>query len=1002
MSSYGTHAEGIANGMDGGGIASAQQPLSIFQKIARNKNVNIVGAIILSIILVLSFACCIVVGVLHSHLLFQCGFAEFIFMLLLEGATFFFCVYHLYNIYKFFKTRARQSGKKGFAALAAALCSSDLNQYNAYSSSGGIDSRQGANEEEEFEDDDDEEDDEEEEEESKFSKFVVAFLKISANIIAVLCFIVLVVFTVVIVPLQQNTYPVYNGSLRLPNFKPRGPTAPTVLREKSGVVHIKASHDYDLYFAQGVAVAQDRMWQLEFNRRLTRGILAEVAGVDAVPVDKWFRTMGFYENAKNVLPNVDAESLSFIQAYCDGINAYLNSNPPLQPEFVLLGTKPVAWEPLDVIAYMKFVAYGLSDNMDKEVWRFKMMQRGITKQRINELVPYYPSDMPTILNAEEMNLENMTMAEREQIEKNQQDDSAAFIPPKIHNLTMSVMEEMFQKLEQSGEWGKQAVQSSLRSMISPDLMYHKASNNWVLGSSITYNNGSILANDPHLSFSAPSVWYLIHLEGPTHNAIGSTFIGTPGVVIGKNDFISWGVTTALADTQDVYVMKDSADGKGYIYNGEVKQYSVRNETIKVKNAPDQYVTVKETVYGPVINEHFEVDGNYTLSLKSLNTYANDTTSLTFLKLNRQAKDWNSFLEAISYFIVSAQNFVYADKEGNIGYYLSGLIPIRKQGHNGRYPVLGDGTYDWLGFIPADKKPMVFNPKKGYVASANNRVAPIGYAYSITQDWLGLYRSSRIVSMIETAKSKGQKIDHDFVKQMQHDVHSPLFDQFKFVFDNIPKYRNLSDDHEKWRQRIVKWNGDEVLYSQEASIFEMWVKIMGNLTKVETVNRWSFGPYLYNALTKGDSACLAYQNKTCMDFAIDSYEKAIDELEGTYGSVPTWGSDIHEAQFPNLVLDNTILKCLAGGSKMIVGGTSTVNVGETKYPALNTVFGVSYRQVIDWRGNQASFIIPMGQSGNFLSPLYTNLLDLWADPNGKYLDMKSVDYPVEHTLTLVSQ
>ncbi|EFC42979.1 penicillin amidase [Naegleria gruberi] len=917
-------------------------------------------------------------------------------MLLLEGATFFFCIYHLYNIYKFFKTRARHSGKKGISAIVAALCSSEVNQYNAYS-----DSRQG-NEEDDFDDEEDDEDDEEEEEEeSKFSKFVVGFLKIAANAIAVLCFIILVLFTVVVVPLQQQTYPTYNGTLKLPKFTPKGSSAPTISRESNGVVHIKASHDYDLYFAQGVAVAQDRLWQLEFNRRLSNGILAEVAGADAVNVDSWFRTLGFARSAANILPTIDAETLSFIQAYCDGINSYINSNPPLQPEFVLLNTKPVEWTPSDVIAYMKFVSFSLSDNMEKEVWRFKMMQRNITKDRVNELVPFYPTDMPTILSLEEMNLQNVPVEEREKIEKAQQDDSAAFIPKAIHNLTMSVMEEMFASLEESGEWGKQAVRSVLKGMVAPDITGNKASNNWVLGTKITANNGSLLANDPHLDLTAPGIWYLAHLEGPTHNVIGSTFVGLPGIVIGKNDFISWGVTTGLVDAQDLYVMSEVEEGKTYNYNGKVLQYETRTETINVKGAAAKTITVKESVYGPVINDHYQVDGNV-LCLKSLTTYTNDTTLQAFLKLNREAKDWNSFVDVVSLFVSPSQNFVFADKSGNIGYYLAGLVPIRKEGHNGRFPVIGDGSYDWQGFIPAAEKPSVYNPKKDYIASANNRVTPVGYKYSITQDWYSFYRASRIVSLIETAIEKGTPLNFEYMKKMQHDVHSPVFDQFKFVFEAIPKFRNLTENKEKLREKLINWDGDEILYSQSASIFEMWYKIMGNLTKVETVNRWSFGPYLYNALKNGDSACENYHNTTCMLFAIDSFENAIDALEATYGSIPLWGSDIHESEFPNPVMDNTVLKCLAGATRTTVGGSSTINVGETQYPALNSRWGVSYRQVVDWRGNQASFIIPLGQSGNFLSPLYTNLLEMWSDPTGQYLDMKSAGYTATNTLSLSSQ
>ncbi|KAL9650868.1 hypothetical protein ABK040_012747 [Willaertia magna] len=1007
MSGYGTHGPPKDVDDDGNGLVDTPKQQSTFQKIIHNRIFNIVSALLLLVVLCASITCCIVVGVLHSHLLFQCGFAEFIFLLLLEGATLFFCAYHLYNIYKFFKSRAKLSGKSGLNAWIFACCSSEPVSRQRF------DTDEMEDEESEEEDDDEEEEDAEE---SKFSKIIVIILKVLANALAVICFIVLVLFTCIVVPLQQSTYSNYQGTQAY-KFTPVGTNRPTIKRESNGMVHIQADEDLDLYFTQGLSVAQDRLFQLEVHKRTVAGTLAEIVGKDAINSDKWFRLLGLKNSAQKTQQTLDQQTLAIVTSYVNGINSYINSNPPMAPEFALLKIKPTQWEVVDVLAYMKFIGVMLSQNADFEVLRYKMMQKGISKERIDELYPFITDSSmdklnthPTILSVDDLNLGGIPLEQRIQTEKDLQFDNAAFIPKKIYNVTSNdeqsvssktarVLNEMIQNIEPTTGFGV-SIKSSLNSLLSLNpLERGKASNSWVIGKDLSATNNSLLCNDPHTGFSAPGIWYLTHLQSKTQNVIGSSLVGVPGIVIGKNDFISWGITSSEADVQDLFVMDETNDGKSYNYNGLVMNYDVRNETIKVKDDLDTFVVVKESVYGPVINEHFGIEGDRSLSLKWV-LNEKDTTVSSILKINN-AKNWNEFVDAVSYHTSPSLNHVYSDKNGNVGYQLSGLIPVRKYGHNGRFPVMGNGTWDWNGYIPVDKLPSVYNPTKGYVATANNRVTPVGYQYSISQDWSEVYRSDRIVQLIQDKVKEGKKLDAEYMKTMQLDVKSNLFEDFKFIFEEFPSVKNFSSPVEKWRVIMTKWDGKEILYSQEASIFELWYRTMGGIAKNETGVLWSLPTYLLNALHYEDYACITYHNKTCLEFAAESFDNAIEALESTYGSVPLWGSDIHEAEFPSAVFQGSILKCLAGASHMIVGGSSTVNVGPTNYPTLNTNGGVSYRQIIDWTGKNY-FIIPLGQSGNFLSPFFSNFLDSWADPSGKYLDMLTTDYDARYVITVTPQ
>jgi len=1002
MASYGSVSDEYANtGANGAtgllrkdtqdhGYADQPEP-SLLKKIVENRWLNLILFLVLWVIVFGSIACVTVVAVLHYHLLFVCGYAEFIFLVALEGIVLSFCLYHIFHIFQLFKKRAQQNPVKGpFAWFADPSTFDDNSHYEANNVDEEYD--------QDYEDDDVDEDNDGEE--SRTTKIFIFVLKTVSLLVSVAAMIVLFLFTVVAVPIQQSTLPQTSGSLNFGSGKLTGSTPPVITREANGIVHIQAQTVHDALFAQGVVHAQDRMWQLEFHKRIGAGSLAEIAGPDAIDVDKGSRTIGFRVAGTSALSALSQDIKDMLQAYCDGINAFYESNPALSPEFSLLKIKPSKWEPLDVTTWAKVMAFSLSANHQREIIRYRLLQQGLTKSRIDQLLPLYPKDKITVLSAAQLNI---TLSEKEidELEALLSNDDGFYQPSLVNNTKTEVAG--FYKPMQSKLFSSAFDSVFLKPMMA------KASNNWVVAGKLTKSGKPMLANDPHLEQTAPGIWYLNHIQSADGlDVIGASFAGSPGVIIGRNKDISWGVTNSFADAQDIFAIHEKVAGESYVHNNAVKDYKKRTETIKVKGRADVTLTVLETVYGPVVNDMMGVEQSVPLSMHWVGRDEADTTVSAYMKLNF-AKNHEDFLNAMRLYVVPSQNFVYADTQGNIAYHLAGKIPIRSEGHSGRYVVPGNGTYDYFdeptNYIPFDKLPQIVNPARGFVSSANNRVTPRGFEYSISQDFFEVYRAQRIDYLLANKTFNGTVSWKD-MRDIQYDVHSALFEDFRFIFKQLAG--NVSKEIDTWRDKLVKWDADEKLYSQEASIFEMWFYNMGNMISKESNNKiknWRDPAYLIHALNNNDIGCTLAYNKTCFQVAGIVLEESIESLEKTYGSVPLWGSDIHQVDFVHQLLKGRTIGCLASKTMMNIGGTETANVGVIEDQYLTTREGVSYRQIIDmandYKGGQApasdKFIIPLGQSGNFLSPLYDNFIQKWKD--GSFIDMKMANFEVYKKLTV---
>ena len=497
----------------------------------------------------------------------------------------------------------------------------------------------------------------------------------------------------------RRSLPQVNATITVPGLQ--GPVE--IVRDADGVPYIYANNDLDAIFGQGYVHAQDRLWQMEFQRRVGAGRLSEVLGESTVDTDKFLRTLGTYRAAQQAWEALSPEAQQVVNAYVGGVNAYLAGNPTLPIEFTILGFTPAPWQPADVLVWAKMMAWNLGGDYESELVRAQIYQ-ALGPERASQLFPAYPTDGTLIL-------------------------------PNLGQ----------------GAGALAHLSTDVRAMLGAEAL-NIGSNNWVVGGSRTTTGKPLLANDPHLGAQIPSIWYLASIQGNRLHAIGATLPGMPGIPSGHNDRIAWGVTNLGPDVQDLYMERvNPANPNEVEVNGAWQPLTIISETIQVKGRKEPITwAARASRHGPLISD-VTSDATTTLALRWTSLDAGDTTLEAFMQV-MYAGNWDEFRTALRAYVGPSQNFVYADVDGNIGYYGPGRIPIRAQG-NGFMPAPGwNDEYAWTGFIPFDELPHDFNPASGFIVTANNKVVPDAYPYFLATDWAPPYRATRIVQMIE-AKAK---------------------------------------------------------------------------------------------------------------------------------------------------------------------------------------------------------------------------------------------------------
>ena len=536
--------------------------------------------------------------------------------------------------------------------------------------------------------------------------------------VAIVLVVLLVILVGTLVFFLRRPLPRTRGTVHLPGLK----GSVEVIRDRWGVPHIYADSAEDLFFAQGYVHAQDRMWQMEFQRRLGSGRLSEVLGEVALEVDRFFRVVGLNRAAEAEAEELDDETRRALEAYAAGVNAYMASRRGhLSVEFSLLRFQPELWRPVDSLYWAKVMAWNLSCNWASELIRARLAAR-LGADRAADLEPLYPSDNPSIV-------------------------PGPGLPEGVEPLPNG--------------WRSEALRDALR--LAEDLLragpaaVHRApslpglapaagsSNQWVVAGNRSDSGRPLLANDTHLSLQLPATWYQVHLVGGDYNVTGVSLPGVPGVLIGHNERCAWGLTTAWQDAQDLYVEKlNPSNPHQYECKGEWIDADVVREEIRLKGHEEPVVQeVVITRHGPLISDLVGEETPLALRWVALEP---GNLVRSALRFNR-ARSWHEFRAALGDWSSPAHNFIYADVEGNIGFLQAGWVPVRAKGY-GLAPVPGwTGEYEWLGYLSLDDLPQAYNPESGWLATANNLVTDANYRHFLSADPENPCRARRIVDLI---------------------------------------------------------------------------------------------------------------------------------------------------------------------------------------------------------------------------------------------------------------
>ncbi len=550
----------------------------------------------------------------------------------------------------------------------------------------------------------------------------------------------------------RSSLPAYGSALTVTGLKDEV----RIYRDSYGVPHIFAKNTCDLFFAQGYVQAQDRLWEMDLSRRAVQGRLAEIFGPDYVDADYFLRTIGFYRAAQASLAEYPAEAAAAGTAYADGVNAFIQeakAHGKLPLEFRILGYEPEPWTLTDSAAIGKYMAWVLGGNMESELFYAAATEK-LGPAKASALFPTYPADGPiiTVVPFEGFAAGKAASASLE---------GRAGESPVLASSTTGSGEALTRLL---------AVVDKARLGSGPAAALGLGSNNWVVAGQHTRSGKPLLANDMHLEIKQPSIWYQNHLVCPgSYNVTGVMFPGVPGVIVGHNDRIAWGVTNVGPDVQDLYIEKPNPDNPHqFEYDGVWEPAQVYREEIRVKGQAEPVIKeVVVTRHGPIITDvvaknedEAEAEGEADqggageepaaelppLALRW--TALEPTFELQAVLGFDRARNWDDFKAALGHFEAPAQNFVFADVDGNIAYRANGRIPVRSEEHvkagSGLLPVPGwTSACEWQSFIPWDELPTLVNPPAGVIVTANHRVPAPDYPYFISAAWSSPYRAASI-------------------------------------------------------------------------------------------------------------------------------------------------------------------------------------------------------------------------------------------------------------------
>ncbi len=733
--------------------------------------------------------------------------------------------------------------------------------------------------------------------------------------------------------------PTYSGKEELP-----GLSAETrVWRDAYGVPHIFAASMDDAARTLGYLHASERLFQMEVQRRVGQGRLSEMFGADELNIDKFMRTLGFYREAESSYAALAPWAQKRLQAYADGVNAFLESHQnALPPEFLIAGDRPEPWKPADSLVWGKLFSYQNSHNYGLEALRARLRQK-LGEEKAAWLFPAMKAGAPIT--------------------------------------TLPALS--------ATHAGSDDIEDRVGALIG---LAHGASNEWVIAGSRTETGKPILANDPHLELGAPILWYLVRIVTPQGWVKGVTVPGEPIVLLGQNDSIAWGVTTADTDAQDLFVETiDPGDPGKYLTPSGSEPFETREETIRVKDGPEVKLTVRATRHGPVLSDVSQnlrsiAEPGKVIALAYTGLGGEDTTAEAMMRLSA-ARNWEDFLNAMRLFQTPTVNIVYADASGDIGFFNPGLVPLRKSG-DGLAPVDGaSGAFDWTGTIPFEGLPQLHNPGVGFAFNANNANVPDDHQPTFGQDWEETFRARRIQHFFDSIGK--QSLDTSAAMQADH---------FSLAAKEMqPFIAMIAPSDERARQAqamLANWDAVMNKDKPEPLIFTAFLASLHRLLLEEKtgLKLEEKGPFaattLMSLMRDHPSWCDAPGNPDAdcgktLGRALDDGLALLVKREGGDMTQWRWGAEHISVLRHQLYSHVPLLDRISDLSVPSSGGFYTLDRGggfdaPAGLPFART-HGPGFRGIYDLADPAKSrFMITTGQSGHIFSRHYRDLVPLWND------------------------
>lgn len=762
-------------------------------------------------------------------------------------------------------------------------------------------------------------------------------------------FIIILILIVTILIFIKFTLPSYDGKMYSENIR----QTIEIYRDEYGMPIIKAESDEDLAFGIGYAMAQDRLFQMDLIRRVIQGKLSEILGEQVLSVDKFFLTLTAGKSIEDIYKDYPENIKRILQSYSNGVNTFIKENR-LPIEFYLLGYKPEEWKPQDSLSVFYYMSYDLNTAFDTEIL-FYLLNQKFGYNKAKELFPDYIPQKGEILGYNhfypELNLQLLSFLK-----------------------TLDLAKEIL---------GSERI---------------GASNNWVISKEKSLTGTPIVASDMHLSFGLPGIWYEAQLITPEINVSGVLLPGIPLIIVGANEYVAWAFTNVMADDADFYIEQlNPQDENQYLYKGQYKNLQIVRKIFKFKTSEgktkEEVFEIKKTLHGPIINSIYPLKTKEVFSLK-WTAYEHYYSAIAIYLANR-AKNINDLEKAIEYFKTPGQNWVYADKEGNIGYTAAVGIPIRN-GFNGLLPVPGwTGTYEWLGYVPTYLQPRLRNPAKGWIATANNKHSS-NYPYTISNYYHYPDRYERIKELL-TSK---EKFSIEDIKQIQKDEKLLIAEELiPIIIDELSKidFSNNSEAIELLNE-LKHWNYQTETTSIACSIFHILLERILYNTFYPHLGEELYKQYLkkqfiaINALRillkKNQSDWFddptTQEKETKKEVIYKSFLETIDVLKKHSEDKANWQwGKIHILLYKHPFGKNILLSKIFNRGPYPVGGSiSTISPMDFSFDQnlpFYVLSGASERLILlPGKINESLRIIPTGISGNPLSSYYGNQIKMFLN------------------------